>query len=147
MRKRHIDTESPTAAVNLTPLLDMVFILLIFFIVTSSFEKAEGLAINRPDAATATSQTPGSISITVDDLGRIWMDDQVIDPRSVRTRVERLHGEAPERSVIVRADRESRTGILVEVVDQVRLAGVHRVSVAASPAPRQETQRPVPRNE
>jgi len=101
MRRRHSETESPAAAVNLTPLLDMVFILLIFFIVTSSFDREAGVQVNRPGAESATQREPGAISISIDDAGN--------------------------------ADREARTGVLVGIVDQVRLAGVHNVSVAAEP--------------
>ena len=133
MRRRHSETERPAAAVNLTPLLDMVFILLIFFIVTSSFDREAGMQINRPGAETATQHEPGAISISIDDTGNVWMENQPIDPGSVRRRVERLRTEDPQRAVIIRADREARTGVLVGIVDQVRLAGVRNVSVAAVP--------------
>ena len=133
MRKTHSETESPAAAVNLTPLLDMVFILLIFFIVTSSFDREAGVQVNRPGAETATQREPGAIGISIDDTGNVWMENQPIDPGAVRRLVERLHAENPQRAVIIRADRETRTGVLVGIVDQVRLAGVHNVSVAADP--------------
>ena len=118
---------------NLTPLLDMVFILLIFFIVTSSFEREAGVQVNRPGAETAAQHEPGAISISIDDTGNVWMENQPIDPGAIRRRVERLRAEDPQRAVIIRADRETSTGVLVGIVDQVRLAGVHNVSVAAEP--------------
>jgi biopolymer transport protein ExbD len=133
MRRRHSETESPAAAVNLTPLLDMVFILLIFFIVTSSFEREAGVQVNRPGAETAAQQEQGAISISIDDTGNVWMENQPIDPGAIRRRVERLRAEDPQRAVIIRADREASTGVLIGIVDQVRLAGVHNVSVAAEP--------------
>jgi len=84
MRRRHSETESPAAAVNLTPLLDMVFILLIFFIVTSSFDREAGVQVNRPGAESATQREPGAISISIDDTGNVWMENQPIDPGTIR---------------------------------------------------------------
>lgn len=132
MRRVHTEHQTTSADVNLTPLIDMVFILLIFFIVTSSFVKEAGIDVSRPSAETAVRQERGNIFIAISRDGEIWMDKQRVDIRSVRANVERLHAENPEGSVVIVADEDSRTGLMVEVMDQVRLAGVTNVAIAAS---------------
>ncbi|MEW6166371.1 MAG: biopolymer transporter ExbD [Pseudomonadota bacterium] len=119
------------AQIDLTPMLDMSFILLIFFIVTTSFVKEAGIDVNRPSAATAERKERGNILIAIRSNGEIWIDKRVVDKRAVRATVERLHAENPEGSVVIIADKSSETGTLVEVMDQVRLAGVFNVSIAA----------------
>ncbi|MES0872773.1 ExbD/TolR family protein [Sinimarinibacterium thermocellulolyticum] len=119
------------AQIDLTPMLDMSFILLIFFIVTTSFVKEAGIDVSRPSAATAERKERGNILIAIRANGEIWIDKRVVDKRAVRATVERLHAENPEGSVVIIADKSSETGTLVEVMDQVRLAGVFNVSIAA----------------
>lgn len=138
MRTRHIKTQSLSSELNLTPLIDMVFILLIFFIVTSSFVKETGIDINRPSAQSAKQQAQSNILIAISETGGIWMDKQNIDLRRVRINVERLHRENPQGNVIILADKKAALGLVVEVMDQARLAGVSNVSVAAQGNP--ETQ-------
>src|SRR5690606_11094953 len=115
----------------LTPMLDMSFILLIFFIVTTSFVKEAGIGVSRPSAATAERKERGNILIAIRPNGDIWIDKRDVDKRAVRATVERLHAENPEGSVVIIADKTSESGTLVEVMDQVRLAGVFNVSNAA----------------
>ncbi len=117
--------------VNLTPMLDVVFILLIFFIVTASFVKESGMDINRPDAATAVRKERGNILVAITPSGQIWIDRRQIDVRAVRANIERLHAENPQGAVVIQADRESKTGLLVEVMDAAKLAGVENISIAA----------------
>lgn len=117
---------------NMAPLIDMVFILLIFFLVTTSFVRETGIDINRPIAATAVSKEKVNILIGITKDDRIFMDKREIDPRAVRANVERALAENPEGSVIIVADRESRTGIVIKVMDGCRLAGAKNVSLAAS---------------
>ncbi len=131
MIKRHIKPQSLSSELNLTPLIDMVFILLIFFIVTTSFVKETGIDINRPSAQTATQQEKATILIAISEAGGIWMDRQKIDLHRVRINIERIHAENPEGAVIILADKKSQLGLVVEVMDQARLAGVSNVSVAA----------------
>lgn len=119
------------AQIDLTPMLDMSFILLIFFIVTTSFVKEAGIDVSRPSAATAERKERGNILIAIRSNGEIWIDKRVVDKRAVRATVERLHAENPEGSVVIIADKTSETGVLVDVMDQVRLAGVFNVSIAA----------------
>jgi biopolymer transport protein ExbD len=133
MRQRHSQQQSGSAAsINITPLIDMVFILLIFFIVTTSFVKETGVDVNRPSAEAAERKERGNILIAVRANGEIWMDERQVDIRAVRANVERLHAENPEGSVVIVADEDSRTGLVVEVMDQARLAGVSEVSIAAT---------------
>jgi biopolymer transport protein ExbD len=117
--------------VNMTPMLDVVFIMLIFFIVTASFVKESGLDVNRPDAATAEKKERGNILIAISETGQIWVDKRQVDPRALRANIERLHAENPQGAVVIQADEESKTKLLVLVMDAARLAGVDNVSLAA----------------
>ncbi|MCH7708629.1 MAG: biopolymer transporter ExbD [Myxococcales bacterium] len=117
--------------VNLTPMLDVVFILLIFFIVTASFVKESGIDINRPAAATAVRKERGNILVAITPTGQIWIDRRQVDIRAVRANIERLHAENPQGAVVIQADRESKNGLLVEVMDAAKLAGVENISIAA----------------
>jgi|TARA_B110000285_G_scaffold142110_1_gene158900 biopolymer transport protein ExbD len=130
IRRRNKERDEST--IDITPMLDIVFIMLIFFIVTTSFVKETGVEVNRPNAATAVRDERGNILIAITANDEIWIDKRMVDLRSVRANVERLKAENPEGSVIIQADKASKTGFLVETMDQVRLAGVQNVSIAAS---------------
>jgi biopolymer transport protein ExbD len=117
--------------VNLTPMLDVVFIMLIFFIVTASFVKESGLEINRPAAATAVKKERGNILIALSPNGQVWIDKRQVDIRALRSNIERLYAENPQGSVIIQADRDSKNGLLVAVMDASKLAGVENISIAA----------------
>ena len=111
-------------------MLDVVFIMLIFFIVTTSFVKETGIEVNRPSAESAEKKDRGNILIGIRETGSIHMNKQEIDLRAVRANVERALAENPEGQVVIVADKGSKTGILIEVMDQARLAGAV-VSIAA----------------
>ncbi len=130
MRRRRARQEEESE-VNLTPMLDVVFIMLIFFIVTASFVKEAGIDITRPPAATAERKERGNILIAITNNDQIWVDRRQVDPRALRANIERLHAENPQGSVIIQADVESKNGLLVQVMDAARLAGVRSVSLAA----------------
>jgi biopolymer transport protein ExbD len=130
MRRRRA-REVEESEVNLTPMLDVVFIMLIFFIVTASFVKESGIDISRPPAATAERKEKGNILIAITNSDQIWIDRRQVDPRALRANIERLHAENPQGSVIIQADIESKNGLLVTVMDAARLAGVNSVSLAA----------------
>ena len=130
-RKRYRPDEE--SEVNLTPMLDVVFIMLIFFIVTASFVKESGIDVNRPDAQTAEMKAQGNILIAISPSGPIWIDKRQVDPRAVRANIERLRAENPEGSVVIQADKDSKNGLLVTVMDAARQAGVFHVSIAAQP--------------
>lgn len=128
-RCRKTDSE---VGMNITPMIDMVFILLVFFVVNTSFVKEAGIEIQRPNAKTTVTQEQANIMIAVTKDGEIWVDKKRVDIRSLRGHVERLHAEAPEGTAVVLADKHSETGIVMQVVDQARLAGIEKVAVAAS---------------
>ncbi len=119
--------------INLTPMLDVVFIMLIFFIVTASFVKEAGIDVNRPDApVTETKPEDANILIVVDANDDIWIDRRVIDPRAVRANIERLHAENPKGSVVIQPNKRSTNKMLVTIMDSARSAGVYNISIADS---------------
>jgi biopolymer transport protein ExbD len=117
--------------VNLTPMLDVVFIMLIFFIVTASFVKEAGIDVNRPNAATAERKEKGNILVAISEDNQIWIDRRQVDPRALRANIERMHAENPNGAVVIQADEESKNKLLVLVMDAARSAGVKNVSIAA----------------
>ncbi len=123
--------EEEEATIDMTPMLDVVFIMLIFFIVTASFVKESGIDVNRPDAATAVKKDRANILIGISDKNEIWINKRRIDVRAVQANVERLHAENPQSSVVIQADRKSTTEFLIKVMDASRAAGVSDVSIAA----------------
>ena len=129
--RRTVRGGSDKVDVNLSPLIDMVFLLLIFFVVTTSFVKETGIDVQRSTAATAEVKASGSILISVSSDGEVWMEGKKVDVRSVRGLVERALAEDPEAGVVVVADKNSETGEVVKVMDQCRLAGAGNVSLAA----------------
>ncbi len=133
MRKRfsNVNNSDDEADIDITPMLDVVFIMLIFFIVTSTFIKESGIDVNRPQAATAVKKAKANILIAINENNEIWIDRRQVDIRSVRPNIERLHAENPQGSVVIQADKESKTNTLIQVMDASRQAGVYNVSIAA----------------
>ena len=123
------DTEEP----NITPMLDVVFILLIFFIVTANFIKEPGLEINRPDSETSEITENAAILIAIGAAGEIYMDGRRIDVRQVKANVIRLIAENPQGSVVIQGDVKSTAEKIVAVMDEVREAGVVDISIASEP--------------
>lgn len=115
----------------MTPLIDMVFILLIFFIVTTSFVRESGVDVERPSAQTAETKEKANVILGLTAEGQIFVEGRPLDIRSVRAYMERFLAETPEGSVVIVADKESMTGATVQVLDQCRLAGVRNISIAA----------------
>jgi len=130
MRKKRSRDEDESE-VNLTPMLDVVFIMLIFFIVTASFVKESGIDVNRPDASTAEKKEVGNILVAISQSNQIWIDKRQVDPRALRANIERLHAENPQGAVVIQADEESKNRLLVQVMDAARSAGIYNVSIAA----------------
>tara|TARA_A100001015_G_scaffold178115_1_gene198021 strand:+ start:4463 stop:4888 length:426 start_codon:yes stop_codon:yes gene_type:complete len=128
---RLITEDAEESQIDLTPMLDVVFIMLIFFIVTSTFVKEAGVDVSRPEADTAVVTESNSIQIGITSANQIFMDKRQIDKRAVRANVERGLAENPGAAVIIVADADSKTETLIEVMDQSRLAGAESVSVAA----------------
>lgn len=131
MRKFRRYSRSEESGIDITPMLDIVFIMLIFFIVTTSFVKESGIDIHRPSAKTAKPKKQASILIAINQAGEVWIDGRAVDMNSVRANVERLHAESPEGAVVIQADKNSVAGLLVKVMDQVRLAGIKKISISA----------------
>jgi biopolymer transport protein ExbD len=125
--------ETEETGIDLAPMLDFVMNLLIFFIITTSFVKEAGITVTRPQAETAEDQQNGNILIAIRPNGDVWMDKRQVDISEVRGIIERLHVERPDDTVVLIADRESETGVLTKVMDQVKLGGVKDVSIAAAP--------------
>lgn len=131
MRRHRLAADDDTE-INLTPMLDVTFNMLIFFIVTSSFVKEAGIEVNKPAAATAVRAERGNILVAITDSGQVWIDKRPVDIRAVRPNIERLHAENPQGGVVIQADENSKNGVLVQVMDAAREAGVYNVSIAAT---------------
>ncbi|MGB5868294.1 MAG: biopolymer transporter ExbD [Arcobacteraceae bacterium] len=116
--------------INLTPMLDVVFIMLIFFIVTTSFVKETGIDVNRPSAKSTQQKGKANILIAIKNNDEIWIDKRMVDIRSVRANIERLKASNTQSSVVIQSDTEARTGVLVKVMDQIRLAGIFNISIS-----------------
>jgi biopolymer transport protein ExbD len=133
MRKHQVDlgVDDEDNEINLTPMLDVVFIMLIFFIVTASFIKEAGIDVNRPDAP--LSEVPpedSNILIQINANNEILIDRRSIDPRAVRANIERLHAENPNGSVVIQPNKKSSNKMLIVVMDASRQAGVYGISIA-----------------
>ena len=131
MRRRRGRDEMEKSEVNLTPMLDVVFIMLIFFIVTASFVKEAGIDVTRPPASTAERKERGNIMVAITEDDQIWIDRRQVDQRALRANIERLHAENPQGSVVIQADENSKNGLLVLVMDAARAANVSNVALAA----------------
>ena len=132
MKIRRHGAPPEDTGIDLTPMLDVIFIMLIFFIVTTTFVRESGVKINRPAAKTAVKQDQANILVAITPEGEIWIDKQRVDVRSLRSMIQKLKAENPEAAVIIQADRDARAGLMVQAMDQARLAGVRDVSVAAT---------------
>jgi biopolymer transport protein ExbD len=122
--------EAEDGEIDITPMLDVVFIMLIFFIVTASFVKESGIEVNRPDASTSNAKPRANILIAISDTGEIWINKRRVDESQVRANIERMHAENPQGTVVIQADEEAKTKQLVAVMDAARAAGVYDVSLA-----------------
>ena len=131
MAKRHAHHED--AEINITPMLDIVFIMLIFFIVTTSFTKETGADITKPMADQAVRLQKGTILVGIRSNDEVWMNKRRIEVREVRAMVERAKAENPEGSVVIVADKGSRIGVVTQVMDQVKLAGIEGIAISAEP--------------
>jgi len=120
------------AEINLTPMLDVVFIMLIFFIVTAVFVKEPGVEVTRPDAMTAFTPDSGSIFVAVTGNNEIWIDGRNVPPEGVRAAIERLAAENPEGGVVIQADREAYNEYVIQVMDAAKAAGVDEITLAAA---------------
>ena len=131
--KQHFQNlvDEEEANIDMTPMLDVVFIMLIFFIVTASFVKEAGIDVNRPEAATAVKKDRANILIAISDKGEVWINKRRVDERAIQANIERLHAENPQGSVVIQADKKATTETLIKVMDASRAAGVFDVAIAA----------------
>lgn len=125
----HFDDEENE--INLTPMLDVVFIMLIFFIVTATFIKEAGIQVERPNTTTADSQDDAAILIAISANDEIWIDRQEREPKMLRGVIERLHAENPKGSIVIQADEGSTHEKLVQVMEAAKAAGVTNVAIAS----------------
>lgn len=131
MRRRRAVRLEPVEEFNLMPLLDVVFIILIFFVVTASFVKDTGVKVSRPSAHSAEPQDQTPIQIAITAQGQIWIANQTVSLSALGAQVERLHAQNPQGAVLIQADRNATTGLLVTVLDQVRRVGIADIAIAA----------------
>ena len=129
LRRYRID-ERDEAELDLTPMLDVVFIMLIFFIVTTSFVHESGIEINRPTAETATRQSNSAILVAIRKSGEIWIDGRPVAVTTVGPIVQRLRAQSPQAGVVVQSDLGAPVGRLVKVMDQIRLHGIQDIAIA-----------------
>jgi biopolymer transport protein ExbD len=133
MQSRRHAPETEETGIDLAPMLDFTTNLLIFFIITTSFIKEAGTTVFKPEAVTGVNRDSGNLLIAIRENGDIWMDRRRIELREVRPQMERLHIERPDDTVVIIADRESDAGMVAKVMDEVRLAGITTMSIAADP--------------
>ena len=117
--------------INLTPMLDIVFIMLIFFIVTAVFVKEAGVKVDKPSAVNAEPQKRVSILVAITANNKVWVNRKEVEVKSVRSIIEKLHSENPKGTVAIQADEKAKAGLTLEVMAAVRLAGVPNVAISA----------------
>lgn len=132
MRKKNAMQEDEDNEINLTPMLDVVFIMLIFFIVTASFIKEAGIDVNRPAASTRDAMADANILIAISPGDEIWIDKKLVEPQLVRPAIERLHAENPKGSIVIQADENSTNEALTVVMEAAKQAGVTNVAISAA---------------
>jgi biopolymer transport protein ExbD len=129
-QQRNFSRSDEESDINLTPMLDVVFIMLIFFIVTATFIKQAGIEVLRPEALTAVQKPTVSVLVAIGESGDIWIDKQKVDPAAVRAHIERLHAENPKGGLVVQADRGAKSEKLMAVLAAARAAGLTEVAIA-----------------
>jgi len=130
MSRKDEKPEEEAQAIDLTPMLDVVFIMLIFFIVTATFIKETGIEVNRPEATMAEAKEDAAILIAVNANNEIWIDKQQVDPRGVKTQVERLQAENPKGTVVIQADSEADMEMVIAIAEATRDLGITNVAVS-----------------
>ncbi len=131
MRSRNKSADDDVGAIDLTPMLDVVFIMLIFFIVTATFIKEPGVEVDRPDANTAEIKN-AKILVAIDAENKIWIDKNQVDLAMVEDQIELLLAENPNSPVIIQADGQANIKTLNSVAQAARQTGIADVSIAAS---------------
>ncbi|MDH5738454.1 MAG: biopolymer transporter ExbD [Gammaproteobacteria bacterium] len=126
--RRHAQEEEEV--INLTPMLDVVFIMLIFFIVTATFIKETGVQVNRPDTQTAELKRSVALLVGIGADSSIWIDKKKVDVRLVRPLLEALYAENPKGGLVIQADSKAKTEKVLEVMEAARKIGIQQVAIA-----------------
>ncbi len=129
--RKHAAASEEESAINMTPMLDVVFIMLIFFIVTSSFIKEAGITVTKPEAEMAEKKVRTSMLIAINGKNEVWIDRRKVDRSALKPVIEGIYAENPKGAVVVQADKESNAETVLEVVDAARKAGASEIAVAA----------------
>lgn len=130
MSRKNEQAEEEAQAIDLTPMLDVVFIMLIFFIVTATFIKETGIEVSRPEATTGVEKPDAAILVAVNANNEIWIDNQQVDPRGVRAQIERLQAENPRGTVVVQADNAANMNVVVGITESARELGIPTVAIS-----------------
>lgn len=130
MRFRHSEESSEQANVDMTPLIDVVFILLIFFILSASFQQQNQIKVERPNSQITDSLSSVSVTVSVDEQGQIWLDNQAVEVAMLTSRIKQKFTQANNVSVVIDVDKSVNSGRLIQIIDKVRIAGVNNVAVA-----------------
>lgn len=132
MSRKSAKPQEEAQAIDLTPMLDVVFIMLIFFIVTASFIKETGKEVIRPPAVTSEKKPAASILIAVTDNNEIWVDKKKVDPRNIKLVIERMRLDNPKGTVSIQADQEADIKFVVDIANAARETGIAEVSVSTT---------------
>ena len=131
MRLGRRSSNQEEAQIDLTSMLDIVFIMLIFFIVTSSFVRESGVEVNRPQASNVSSQKDAGIFVAITASNVIFIDKRMVDAERVQAILEHLLLEQPDASLVIQADEHAYNGTVVKVMDAAKGAGVKGIALAA----------------
>ncbi len=129
-RRSNYSRTDDDSDINLTPMLDVVFIMLIFFIVTATFIKQAGIDVLRPEAQTSEQKPTVSVLVAIGEGGDIWIDKKKVDVNAVRAHIERLHAENPKGGLVIQADRQAKYELLKAVLSAARAAGLTEVAIS-----------------
>lgn len=129
LRERSVSSQEQAQAIDLTPMLDVVFIMLIFFIVTATFIKETGVDVQRVEAITADKRNV-SVLVAINEHNEIWIDKKKVNPRAIKLHILRLHAENPNGGLVIQADKKADIEMLVLVADAAKSVGIVDVSVA-----------------
>ena len=131
MAKKSLKPKEEEAAIDMTPMLDVVFIMLIFFIVTTSFVKEAGIETMKPIASTAIKKPKANIFIGINEEGEVYMLKRKIEADDITPMIENMLLENPESTIVIQADMRSSSGVMLDVIDAAKKAGATNISVAA----------------
>ena len=120
------------STIDLTPMLDVVFIMLIFFIVSASFVKESGIDVNKPEAVSTQQKDTASLLIAIDENNQIWINKNKVELGSLKANILRMHAENPQGTLVIQADKQSMNETLVQVMDAARQAGISNMAIAAN---------------